>query len=296
MTQSTQTIKFVDNAPLILAFLLLVDSLHFVFARLLLPHLPPATSAMYVLLVGTVEMAVFLALRGDVSFHTFRRHARFFLSIGFLVAAATTLSYTAVAFIDPGTASLLSQSTTLFAVGISILWLGERLNRSELLGAAVALIGVFAISFQPGDFLRIGSLIVLAGAFMYALHAAVVKRNGGEIEFGNFFLFRLASTTAFLFLFSAGRGQLAWPTTQTWLLLLLVGSVDVVLSRVLYYMALRRVRMSFHAIVLTLSPVMTILWSLILFGSKPTAQGMVGGAGVILGVAIVTLRHRAQTA
>lgn len=277
-----------QNAPLVIAILLLVDSLHFVFARLLLPYLPGGTSAFYVLAIATLQVFIFLGLRRRIRFSVFRSNLRFFLAIGLLVATSTTFNYVAVGYIDPGTASLLAQSATIFALGFSIFWLREKLTGLEIIGALIALIGVFVISFQPGDYLRLGSLLVLASAFMYALHAAIVKRHGGQMDFGNFFLFRVASVTGFLLLFTSIRGQLIWPSWEAWRFLILAGTIDVVFSRVLYYLALRRLQMSFHTIILTLSPVITIIWSLILFSEKPTAQSFVGGAAVILGVVIVT--------
>jgi O-acetylserine/cysteine efflux transporter len=247
---------------------------------------------MYVLGAATVEVFLFLAFRRNLQLGVLRQHWRFFLAIGILVAGATTASFTAVEFIDPGTASMLAQTATIFALGFSVLWLRERLSSGELLGALVAIFGVFIISFQPGDVLRLGSLLVLATAIMYSLHTAVVKRYGGEIEFGNFFLFRVASTTTFLLLFSASSGQLELPSFDAWMIIMLAATVDVVISRVLYYLALRRLRLSFHAIILTLSPVITILWSLALFDTRPSLQGFAGGAAVIAGVAIVTSRQR----
>ena len=79
-----------------------------------------------------------------------------------------------------------------------------------------------------------------------------------------------------------------------WLVLLLVATVDVVASRVLYYLALRRLQMSHHAILLTLSPVIAVLWSWLLFSEVPTWQGFLGGTAVLLGVAIVTRQQRKQ--
>jgi drug/metabolite transporter (DMT)-like permease len=284
--------RLTNNVPLLVAFLLLVDSLHFVFARLLLPHLPPSVSGFFLLALATGETAVFLGLQGRIDLRVFRRHIRFFLTIGFLIAVSTIISFTAVAYIDPGTASMLAQTAVIFSLGFSIFWLREQLGRGELLGAAVALVGVFVISFQPGDVWRIGSLLVLATSFIYSLHVAVVKRYGDEIEFANFFFFRVATTAVFLFLFAVGRQELVWPAAHVWPLLFLAGTVNIVLSRLLYYLVLRRVRMSFHAIVLTLSPVVAILWSLLLFRVTPTIQGFVGGTAVIAGVIIVTFNRQ----
>ena len=111
------------NIVALLGALLLVDSLHFVFARLLLPYLPGGTSAFYVLSVALVETALFMGLRRRVRPVVFSRHRPFFLAIGFLVAASTTINYIAVSYVDPGTASLLAQTTTLFALAFGIIWL-----------------------------------------------------------------------------------------------------------------------------------------------------------------------------
>ncbi len=280
--------RLINNAPLVLICLLIVDSLHFIFARLLLPYLPPTTSAMYVLGVATVEVAVFLAIWDKIDFEVFRRHAWFFLSIGFLVGASTALSYGSVAFIDPGTASLLGKTSTLFALGFGLIWLHERFTAFESVGVIAAIMGTFIITFQPGEFIWVGVLMVIASTFMYALHAALVKRHGGGMGLADFFLFRLACTTAFLLLFTVGRGELLLPGWQAWLILLMAGTFDVTISRTLYYITLRKLNLSVHSIILTLSPAATILWTLFLFGVKPSLQQLIGGIAVIIGVLIVS--------
>jgi drug/metabolite transporter (DMT)-like permease len=287
-TKQIGKLSVLSNTPLLLSLLLLTDSLHFIWARLFLPYLPGGTSAFYVLAIATVELTIYMVATRQVRVKIFRENLLFFLVIGLLVAISTASTYIAVGYIDPGTASLLAQMTTIFALGLSIIWLREKLTGLEIAGAAIAVVGVVVISFQPGDYLRLGSLLILASALMYALHAAIVKRHGGEMDFANFFLFRMASVSGFLLLFTSLRGQLLWPTGQAWIFLLLAGTIDVVISRTLYYVALRRFQMSFHTIILTLSPVITVLWSFLLFGLKPTRQSIIGGMAVILGVAIVS--------
>jgi len=283
--------RLVDNAWLVVVLLLLIDSLHFVFARLLLPHLPPVTSAMYVLMIGVVGVGLVWRRWGAIRPAVFRRHIWFFLGIGFLTATSTFFNYSVVAFIDPGTASLLSRASILFGLGLGVIWLQERLTRIQAIGAAVAIVGVFIISFQPGDYLRLGALIVLASAFMYALHAALVKRYGAQLGLVEFFFFRLACTAGFLFVFAAGQGKLVWPNRQAWLFLLLNGAIGVMIGRGLYYVALRRLKLSVHSLVLALSPVVTIGWTLLLFGIAPTTQQLIGGAAIIIGVLMVTMRY-----
>lgn len=288
--QDTLTVdRPASSAYLLVVPLLIVDSLHFVFARLLLPHISPGVSAMYVLAVATLEVGLFALIRGRLHVKVLRTHIGFFLAIGILVATSTNINYEAVAFIDPGTASLLAETYILFGVGFGLIWLRDKLSRTQMAGALVAVAGIFIITFQPGDYMRLGSVLVLCSAFMYALHAAIAKRYTGDIEFLDFFLFRLLFTTGFLLLFALGRGALAWPSTNVWPLLVIVGTVDVVISRTLYYVALRRLRMSIHSIVLTLSPVAAICWSLLLFDVFPTPQQLMGGVAVILGVLLVTV-------
>jgi drug/metabolite transporter (DMT)-like permease len=207
--------------------------------------------------------------------------------IGFLIAVATSASYAAVVYIDPGTAALLAQTGILFSLAFGLIWLKERLVGGEKIGAILAVIGVLIISFQPGfgsSGIWLGTLLVLSSTFTYALHAAIVKREGGGIDFINFFLFRMVSSCFFLFLFTVGR--------EVWLILLLAATVNVTISRALYYLVLRRIDLTILTILLTLSPVLTILWSIVLFGERPSLQGLIGGTAVILGVILVTLSRR----
>ena len=293
MAQNTLPIprqqRVANNTVLIITGLVLIDSLHFVFARLLVPYLPPVSSAMFIMLIASAEVAVFAQFQGHLRLELFRNYTRFFLAIGFLVAASTALNYAAVAFIDPGTASLLAKATVVFNLGFGVFWLRERLTRVQKGGAAMAMLGVIIITFQPGDYLRLGSFMVLGSSFMYALHAALVKRYSEAMNLTEFFLFRLLSTGGFLLLFAAGSGQLAWPSLWVWPLLLLVGTVDVVISRTLYYVSLRKLKLSLLTIVMTLSPVVAVGWTLLLFSVVPTSQQLVGGLATLFGVALVTM-------
>jgi drug/metabolite transporter (DMT)-like permease len=281
--------KISDQKGLLIAALLMIDSLHFVFARLMLPHIEPAVSAMYVMMIGMAVVGVYGFIRGQIKIDLLFKNIWFFLSVGLLVAVSTNINYEAVAFIDAGTAAILGKTSILFGLGYGLFCLKEDLNRPQIIGAVVAIVGVLVITFQPGDYLRTGSLMILGSACMYALHAAIVKRFGQNMEFINFFFFRLFCTSAILFVMAVTRKSLVVTSATAWGLLILVGTLDVAISRGLYYLALRRLKLSIHAIILTLSPVAAILWALFLFDTLPNIQQAIGGVGVIIGVMVVLL-------
>jgi len=177
------------------------------------------------------------------------------------------------------------------SIGLGIFWLGERLTKLQGGGAVLALCGVLIITFQPGDYIRFGSLLILASTFMYALHTAIVKRYGEDMDFVEFFFFRILSIAIVLFFISVGRNALVWPSAVAWGLIIMTATIDVVISRALFYFVLRQVKISVFSTVLTLSPVVAVLWTFLLFDTAPTAQQFIGGVGVILGVYIVTRRR-----
>jgi drug/metabolite transporter (DMT)-like permease len=276
----------VSDARLLIAALVLVDSVYYIFARLLFPLLPPGASAMYMMVLGAAQIAGVMRARIDLGI--LRRHLWFFLAIGALVGANTYMGFAAVQYVDPGTASLLSRTSVLFGVALGLLWLGERLTRVEVIGAALAVAGVVAVSLQPGDHFQRGSLLVIASTALYAVHSAIVKRYGGGIPFGQFMFFRVAAVAAVLVALVLAGGDFVWPTPVVWGWLLVTAFVNVVVSRGLYYLALRRLDMSVLAIVLTLTPVVTWLWSIALFGSRPSGQEIAGGVATLAGVLVVT--------
>ncbi len=274
-----------------MAALLFLDSFHFVFARLLLPLISPRVSAMYVMGIATIIVGGYGLITRQLNWRVLQTNWLFFVLIGFFIGGSTNLTFIAVSYVDPGAAALIAQLSTPLSVALGVFWLKEHFTRGQLTGALLATLGACIIALQPGDLFRIGSLMIMTATTMYSLHTALVKRNG-DLDFVNFFFFRLLFTTAWLFIFPAVMGRLEWPRANAWPMLLLVGVVDIVTSRWLYYIALRRLNLSVHAVVMTFAPVIAVVWSLLFLHVVPTGQQVIGGVVVVLGVLLVAMMRR----
>jgi len=277
----------------LIPILLMVDSLHFVLARLLLSRIDPSLSPMYVLLIATVEFGIYGLVTRQIKPSGLLKNLWMYLIVGFMIASSVTINYSAVEFIDPGTASMLTETGVIWGLMFGVLWLHEKLNKIQVWGSILAIIGVFTISYQPGNFFQIGSLLIVASAFMYALHAAIVKRYSENLDLFNFLFIRTAAIAFFAFLFASVRTELTWPPASSWPFLLLSGTVDVVIGRVLYYILLRRMKLSVLTIILTLSPVVAILWAFVIFRMFPSPQEFIGGVLVLAGAVLVN-RYRME--
>ena len=72
------TTNQIDTGQLpLLLLVLLFDSMHFIFARLLLPYVSPDVSAMYVIGVATVQVGIYGWATGQLRLAPLRDHWRF---------------------------------------------------------------------------------------------------------------------------------------------------------------------------------------------------------------------------
>jgi len=160
--------------------LVLTDSLHYIFARWLTATFVPILSVALMMTIAAIEVGLFGLLSKNLSLRIGRRQIGILLVIACLVAFSSYASFLSVSYIDPGTAALLGKSGIVFSLGLSLLWLKERLGRGQVLGALLAIAGTFTIVAHPAEFVRLGSILVLLTALSYSFHAAITKRYLGD--------------------------------------------------------------------------------------------------------------------
>ena len=153
-----------------------VWGINFVFIRWGVEAVPPLfmTALRY---VAAVVPAVFFVRRPDVPLSILVGYG---LAIG---VAQFGLLFTAISLGMPsGLASLIMQVQAFFTFGLAILFLGERINRFQLIGAVIAFGGIAVIATERLELqLLLPLLMCVLSAFFWGL-ANIVTKKAGRID------------------------------------------------------------------------------------------------------------------
>lgn len=262
-----------------------------IFMRLVLDFVNVATM--------NVLFTVFASLCFVVAFVVFQKAAYFSSIFGnwrrvglmSLFSAVGSLMYTyGISLYGPVNATFLVQFTAVFTIVFGVSFFKERFTRLEGAGILVAVVGGFVLAYGNLSLETVGTLILLGAALFFAsantLSKAYVKNvNPVALAGGNaIFVFLFISIFAVL----SGRLETAFPSET--LLYAFLGSVTgVVLSFVLFFKALEVYAVSKTATIRTIEPFLTAIFSFAILSLIPTANQLIGGILIVIGVATLSL-------
>ncbi len=209
------------------------------------------------------------------------------------------LTFNGLRLLDAGTTALIVQAEVPFLSLIAALWLGEKLGLRKILGMAVAFGGIYLIAGEPrleGKAVGIG--LVLAGAFMWALGQAMMRRLGA---LGGFTAIAWVSAMAAPQLFIASliveADHLTYVRSaglEVWVAVFYLGAVMTAIGYSCWYHVLGRYEASKVGPFILLTPVMSVLGGILFLGETLTLHIVIGGVLVIGGVGIVLIERRTR--
>lgn len=192
--------------------------------------------------------------------------------------------------IAAGTASLLIATSPLWVVLFARLFLGERLERTALIGLTLAFAGAAVVALSATTELRVAlnAAAILGAAVCQALYIVLTKPlleryRPIEVTAGT------AWVGAVLALPFATRlpGQALDATAESTLSIVYLGLVASAIGFVFWTTALKRLPASVLATVLWLVPPVATLVAWLWLGEVPGGGVLAGGALVVAGVALV---------
>ena len=222
-----------------------------------------------------------------------RQHALPILVVGvFNSALPFVLIAWAVLSITSGLASILNATTPIFTAIVAALWLGDKLDRSRILGLLIGFGGVLLLAADKADFKAGGSgwaiVAMLLATLCYGFATNYTKRKLGNVPtLVNAAGAQLAAAVVLL-----PGAYWFWPAVtpdlKAWLAVLVLGIGCTALAFVLFFRLLAEVGASRAVTVTFLIPVFGVLWGSLFLGETLSASMLLGGAVVVLGTALAT--------
>ncbi|MEM7247035.1 MAG: DMT family transporter [Acidobacteriota bacterium] len=210
------------------------------------------------------------------------------------VALAPALTFTALERTSVTSVVLLGRIEPPLVLALAALVLGERLNAWGVVGALVALAGVAAsLLLAPsmdGWNLGVGEVCALGGAACLAIGTILTKARLAEVPLGVFVTFRMALGTV---VFAIVVAWLFGPehfidvlSPVLWGWMFVYGAVIVAAGQLLWFSGLRVSNTLQLTLATSVSPIIAILAAAIILGEKPMRSQWIGGAILLVGIAL----------
>jgi drug/metabolite transporter (DMT)-like permease len=173
----------------------------------------------------------------------------------------------------------------------------ERLSRLQWLGIAVAFTGIVVAFLGPGarpiSSVLIGDALALLGGATWGLSNVVLRRGRvGSAKTAKTVLYQVGTAAIFLGIFSAATGQARIELSTATVLALLFQTLGIAIASYLIWFWLLRHYLTSRLMLLSLlTPLFGVVFGALLMGDPITPRFAGGGALVLAGISIVTLRH-----
>lgn len=193
--------------------------------------------------------------------------------------------------------ALASQLGVPFATLLSVGFLAERIHWRRWLGIAMSFAGVFIIGFSPAVFHSwSGLLLIVVAAFIGAVGLVAIKRvhDLEPIELQAWLAWGSVPILLPLSLaFEDGQlASLAAAGAVGWGALLYSAFLASLVAHTAYFAMIRRYPVTSVAPVTVLSPLFSVLFSVLLLGDTLDARMVVGGLLTLTGVTVILVRER----
>jgi O-acetylserine/cysteine efflux transporter len=188
-----------------------------------------------------------------------------------------------------------------FATLLSVLLLGERIHWRRWLGIGMAFAGVALIGFSPGVFHSWpGLILIVIAAFVGAVGLVAIKRVRelqplelqAWLAWGSVPLLLPLS-----FLLEEGQASsLGAAGVEGWGALLYSALLASLVAHTSYFALIRRYPVTSVAPVTVLTPLFSVLFSVLLLGDVLDGRMIVGGLLTLSGVTVIVIRERKAAA
>jgi drug/metabolite transporter (DMT)-like permease len=209
-------------------------------------------------------------------------------------AAGAILYFTEIDMTNPALVSFFGRLRTVYVVLLSALFLRERLNLQEGVGAGIAILGTLVIAYRGGAVLSAVFAIALIENLLMATSIVMAKLAVNHLPPFVLAGYRGLAISVMLLAYSLIRGQWEWIERRTLAIIAGGALIGPFLGHVMNYASLARVDATKSAIIAAVQPLFVTVYTALLFGDLPNLQQALGGALAIGGVVLVFVARRGR--
>lgn len=271
----------------------------FLWIKIGVEEMDPATLVAYRISIGAVAMLIYLRLSGE----WLPWNARELAPMAVLGMVATALPFFLITwgevYIDSGTAAVLNSLTPIFSMILAGLVLRtESVTLVRVIGLVTGFAGAALLASREfalrGDALALfGTGAVTVAAISYAFGASISKAmvhgtSRNVVAAGN-----LAFGAVYIWIFTLLTGSELRPPSQldSIIALLWLGLLGSFLAFVLLYFLIANLEATVASMVTYLFPVVGVALGVIFLNELLDARLAIGTGLVVLGIVVVTLRY-----
>ncbi|MGV4987004.1 DMT family transporter [Streptomyces sp. NRAIS4] len=192
--------------------------------------------------------------------------------------------------VSPGTASFIVGQVPVFSTILAAFMLGERVAVVGWVGVGLGVAGTVAMLFadQAGVQINVGAFYVLAAAIAESLYFVLSKPLLGRYSSAEFNAFVTVLGTVMMLPYLGRLGhEVGAASAGSIAVVVYLGVFPAAIAYLLWNYAMTRLSVSTTTSSLYALPVITIVVSLVLLHTLPTALGLIGGVISLIGAALV---------
>lgn len=284
-----------------LVVLSLIWGTSFLFIKILLESLEPATVVFGRCLFGVLFLAVVTLVKRE----NFLPEKQLAGKIIIVAIVNNVLPWLFISLsetqISTSLASIINATTPIWTLMIGFFFFSSTLSKNQWAGIGIGFIGIFILSdIRPGELIAgntMGIFLMSAAAFCYGTGTHLTKKYLTGLSVSQISFFTLAASSILSFLGALWMEPASVTSVfqaKTFLPLLGVGTFGSGVAYLLYYFLVKEGSPEFASLVTYLVPVSAILWGALLLQEKINLMMILGLIIILLGVFITSRKDKSK--
>ena len=267
----------------------------FISSALAISSITPEAAGFYLFLFSLIASISTILYNGQMKeiWKSFVKYKKPMIALGIINSFAAVSWFHALNLIGPSLLAFLLRFSTIFVIVLSFIFLKEKLNKTEILGGAITVLGALIISYANSELLLLGMIFALIASILFSTTLLISKKYINSMPPMRMNAIRLF----FMVIVSAGIMGISQgvviPSIDILFFLAISGIAGPFLSFFFRFKAMEKMDLSKIAIVGSIEPFIIMIFSFIVFGEILQGNQLGGSLLIFLGITILILaRHR----